>query len=294
MNYDFKEEIAVFERSENVEDKLMAFSLYYDIYQALIRRIEKQDRQVAYHYGECLSKTLQSIATGTIFGDVPMDAAHFAISFYEVLSISSFIDELNNVIEYHRENLGEFIKAMQYVPVIDTLNIDFPQKAQLLMVFRKHINQVYCIFTSLYGVEESYTLRHVILEELTKEIPEMCENGIATFQNSLLEATNKIIRQKIADERFDAYAFQDTTLKNFGESLNRLLAGYWDTEMSLPEVLAATGLSKIRYYRSAFTLGLKVLKYDVCGAKTIAESTFQKADDSLKSELAKKKERPFN
>lgn len=252
MNNNFNLEIKTLENAKNIDNKLMVFAIYFDLYNAIVRCLEKFDEDLANNYGDFLSRTFELCVASTNLTYKSVEIETFINSYIGLLNIHmiSKIEPIKELIDYHKDNLEQLTKIMKYVESIDSADIDFQSKAGFIMTIREHINSVFCSIIVGYGEEKSYNLRHGIIDGLIDLIPEMLNQCSEkdSFRKTLKKGTKEIIDRKIENKEFDVFCFEDEGIKSFADSLDKqelqiyilgishALAGYQDSDPDIEPI----------------------------------------------------------
>ena len=261
MNNDFTLEIKALEDAKNVDDKLMVFAIYYDLYNALVRYLDNFDSDLANNYGEFLSKSFELCVASTNLTYQSVAVETFINSYKGLLGVHmiSRIEPIKELICYSSDNLEQISETMKYVQALDLKELNFCTKAKFVMATREHINNVFCSIVEMYGEEESYNLRYGILDELTDLMPEVLNQGsdLDLFRRNLKKETNKIVDKKIESKEFNFFQFEDDGVKSFISSLDeqelqiyilgisKALAGYQDNDLEFEPICAKDACQKL-------------------------------------------------
>lgn len=218
MKHNFELELRVLEDSENIENKLMIFSLYYDLYHELMNRLSSitsffQIKDVN-EYRNFLEKSMEEcICSFNSKNEVISIETFFNEYFYLIKKHDiSKIWMMNDIIDDHKKDFEQSVCDMRYVRVLETMNLDFQTKANVIMIFKEHMNDVYWAMLDVdYDPENMMLLYHDILYTLSFLVPDLLQDPIDlnTFQKLLKKETKRIIATKVENGVFDLFDFSN-------------------------------------------------------------------------------------
>lgn len=264
MIHDFQFDVSLLNNTRNLNNKLMVFSIYNDLYSKVVRKVSVSNQDVI-SCNDFLSVTFQIQLLETSSCDEAMDCKDFVDNYIRVLDkFANFNtgDMLNDYII----NLYHIVENMSYVSIIDSKKLDFESKTKWVSMINDHVNNVLFSVSSFYGDEESFCLKNKILNNLLISIPDILNKNsqLSECRKLLKEETLKIIDNMFLNNEFDFYKFNgilgekltdrfdDDELSILMLGLKPTLAGYSKND---PDMKRLTG------EQASKLLGMSYLKY---------------------------------
>lgn len=214
MHYYFEYEIKALDKAQCVENKLMIFSLYYDLFYDLVKQFDSiktlYDVQDFNDYQLFLQNTLQK-TLNSISYDNGID--NFEVFYQNVRKhdISRFWI-MNDIINEHERSFLHKVNDMKYVSVLDNMNLDFQTSVKFLLIFKEHMRNIYVTMVNeTYKYSSICKLCNFIMDELSFMLPSLIRNSqnFTLFSSNLKQETKKIISYKICKGEFDLFDFYD-------------------------------------------------------------------------------------
>lgn len=273
MREKFNEEINIISNN-NFNNELLLFSLYYEIYYLIIGKLDFNNEELGY-YEKILKSRFKEIIPPVNSPKQKENPRILIEEYLSLLSVSPEFSSAKNSINYYMNNLQELIDKMPWINIIDKFNMGFPRKADLIIIYREHINNIYQAWISYYGNIETYDIRKSITDELTPSIYNILSSMYGVYDlNSFLirikEKTKKIV------DNIDLEDLElDNTLVNFITSLTEdeknffmltiiySLSGYEksDTRVIRKEIFAKNDISTLYYLKMSASVAIKYSKW---------------------------------
>lgn len=264
MIHDFQFDVSLLNNTRNLNDKLLIFSVYNDLYSKVVRKVAISNQDVI-SCNDFLSVVFQMQLLDTSSCDKAMDGKGFVDNYIRLLAkFSNF--NIGDLLNDYSVYLNRIVESMSYVSIIDSKKLDFESKTKWISMLNDHINNVLFSFSSFYGDEESVCLKNKILNNLLTSIPNILDksNELSECRKLLKEETLTIIDNMFQDDEFVFYKFNGI----LGEKLNGrfdndelfilmlglkpTLAGYSRND---PDMKRLTGM------QASKLLGMSYLKY---------------------------------
>lgn len=273
MKNNFNIEIQELAKSTQINDKLMIFSIYQQLYNSTVTNLNRFDNNAAIFYGEYLTSNMKLCVAAHNSEDEPTDYNKFIKSYIELIKSHglSCIHIVSEVINHIKGNTEAIAKGMTYVNAVDSCDVPFEEKANMIITINEHIEGVLDNFATLYGNRRSIDIRRQVTQELIEEIPSIISEG---FSLSALKAkTQEIIFAKLGDSSFDFNSYKNndffTTLDEKEKRVytymqTYALAGYsfnnQDAKQEPDEAVATKlGMSLKEYQSKNASLQLKII-----------------------------------
>lgn len=252
MKKNFNSEIKKLESTDNIENKLMAFALYSNFHDLVVQTLSKYDFNAAKFYSDYLTATFGACIDSINTEGKVIDCETFVGKVIKKIDSHGFsnIHAIRGILDYQRDNTMDVEASMSYVNAIDSLDIDFETKAELVTATRNHINKVIDNISGSYGEKESHNFCNGLVIELVEFVPTILDfiMDLESFKSDLQEKTAEIIDEKVSSKEFDLNNFKSAERQQFVASLDEseriiymhgfkyFLAGYCPGDSNTPRL----------------------------------------------------------
>lgn len=285
MKKNFDEEIKFIASNDIVSEKLMTLSLYNEFCNSIIASIDERIRAIDVEY------VMTSIFRATIFyinlkGD-EINAQQFMKDYFSMFKTCnlSMLTQVKNKTELFENDLDLFADKMQYIKVIEQFDsIPLTSKVEIMVQFRKLINDMYCMAIELLGENSSKTLRHNILDVLSNKLEQYLEENLKQDDNidnisnnlktMMMTSIKEYLIEKLRDGNFDFNNIEQKEMRDFFANFNELeqkislmniiyaIAGYdkndeLQNKEKISEICKYLGISELLYIKTEVTIMLK-------------------------------------
>jgi len=202
MDHKFHEVIACIKNYEELNEKLMIFAYYFEIYNGLVRHLKLIDEKEGAKYSQFLRASFKFILGFSKFENQnsyeTIMKKYINFIWFNTNSQKYLVSNLthyNNHIDFYK-------REMIYVDEIDRLDLDFATKADALMYFRLHYNVISIRIGDTFGDSAGYEISSDVMEYLTMLLPNLLEGGLNEnlFSQNLKDLTRIYIESQIEKE----------------------------------------------------------------------------------------------
>ena len=274
---EYEKEIKALEENNQIEDKLMVFAMYNEMFNHF--RYSMSDYYRTYY--ENLMRDIFVKVIGSV-----RNVREFIAKFTELLKkerLSRDVRDVKESIDYFLETEEDNIKGMYYVPTIDKYQFPFHVKARSLVMLRNHINNVLCRLYEIFGESEA-------IKDVANDVIYYSDVAINSYFESCVEykiepeyicnslddvlkmGTKVCLLNLYVDGYFNFELIANKDTRNYFLSFRDIeqavllagmaygISGYpnedYDEER-VKEICAVLGISKPKYYFTIASLAVK-------------------------------------
>ncbi len=284
MIKNFKKELNAIKSSENINDKLVIFSIY-DQFSNCVLGIP--DDRVLMRYVPFMEKAFELVAVDlNLKGNVKVNAKEFMKVYFSTLkhSILSSMSPVASIISLFENNLDYFIEPCKYVNVIDGFeSIPLDAKVKIMAEFREYINNIDFTTTELYGEASSRELRDSILNMLLAKLEEYLKDSLNkgvkpdkltnNLKDTMMTSTKEYLINKFKNGEFGFENVEDEAAKKFFTSFNDIeqkimlmgaiyeISGYDKSSEKerMEEICELLNISTAKYIEASRAIGIRYL-----------------------------------
>lgn len=233
MKYSYKKELALLEESKVIKDKLMTFSLYFELTKGLKSVVaDTYGDEIWREYQKFLTSTFAVVLSGAaLTNDKEVAPSEILTRFLALLSmhaLSKQEDVSNFIGSMPKEKVEAMTEGLDYVGIIDSKDVEFIKKAKMLVDFRELTNDI-LLKTNHFELSEQTLddLMQVAFKQLEAVLNSGKTYSKKTLATRLKVGTKELLIEKLATENIFASIEANDTTKPFIESLTTDERTYW-------------------------------------------------------------------
>ena len=288
MIKNFNKELELMNENHNINDKLMIFSLYNEMYNAIQANTSEIFKE---KYLPFMEKTFELIiAEFNVNDEKSVNAKQFMELYIEMLKkiiLFNIIPEAKEIVAIFEKELNSFIEANKFVNVIDSYNtISLDTKVKLMSQFREYINDIYLTAIKLYTEKNSNDLRNTILDLQTTKLDDYLKESLENDKNetdiinnlnpNMISITKEYLINKLKNGKNSLIDLKDEKeqmlFSNFNDDEQKILlmaevyaiSGYPNNNFKknerIKEICDVVNISKLKYTKAALSIGIKIIK----------------------------------
>lgn len=207
---DFRWIIKELDEADNFDDKEIIFGVYFSLFYAIVLPLSTYDNFTLFEYKSLIHKMMLNVIKMSKGRKDTVSCRSFIANLLYYLNVKNElkISPVNAIIELYREDLDEVIqKERDIVNNFDFVEkeIDFSDKAHIIMCFKEYLSCLYARISNLYGNVDTTNLRDYITNSLCLNLSEIIEKSsdLVSFNSLLKEHTKNELKYVMNCGEFD-------------------------------------------------------------------------------------------
>lgn len=288
MEKKFKKQVELVNSSNNINDKLLLISLYYEFHNYItsvlgddeeskncIRTIENKFKLIV----KCVSDERININNSSFSVEELM---HYYLS---TLLKTNIPESVKLYVVSFKNELYFLIKGMRYVKYIEKLDsLSLQEQSNTMFEFRKFINKVSLTTMAYYEDNKSREINSWMLETLGLKLNEYLEDCKAKNipSNEIKDNLNKVLRETAKEYLLEQVKAGKLGIDGLKEEYRKYFSSFTDTEQKLwligvaydisgcktafkgreaertKEICETAGIDELEYLKTTYSMAIRI------------------------------------
>lgn len=275
MDYDFDAEIALLNKTKNINDITKIFAIYYDLYYSIIGHISVYGDDVIKEYQEFLTKTMTMVIKMSESRSDRVSCESLLGNFLYYISNSplDIFKPLASMGDVYKDNLNNYIVNSDFIDNIDKTELNFVSKCIIIILFKDYFYEMSKIICDIYGNLDTINFRRDIYNKLAFTIGDMVKDDITydEYIDRLKVNARSILFNINRDKEFDFLSSNNNLITELFNSFNEEeinvfkiwllngIAGFNKKEFELLD--DDNGMSRKEYKKLSSQISRKITKW---------------------------------